>query len=66
MAVDATCARIMGLVPERIDYLAHAGLLLGHLRKESIRQLGESLESVRTSFAVLDAFKRLRGDHGHS
>jgi len=56
----------MGLVPERIDYLVHAGLLLGHLGKENIRQLGESPQSVQTSFMVLDAFKRLRGNHGHS
>jgi uncharacterized protein (DUF362 family) len=66
VAVDATCARIMGLVPERIDNLAHAGLLLGHLKRENIRQLGESPESVQTSFAVLEAFKRLRGEHGQS
>ena len=63
VAVDATCARIMGLVPERIDYLARAGLLLGHLKKENVKQLGESLESVRTPFAVLDAFTRLRGEY---
>jgi len=65
VAVDATCARIMGLLPERINYLAQAGLLLGHLKSENIRQLGESPESVRTCFAVLDAFKRLRGEHAH-
>jgi len=62
VAVDATCTRIMGMAPERIDYLAHAGLLLGHLKKENIRQFGESPESVRTSFAVLEAFDRLRDD----
>jgi len=66
VAVDATCARIMGLLPERIHYLTQAGLLLGHLKRQNIRQLGESPESVRTSFAVLDAFKRLRGEHAHS
>jgi uncharacterized protein (DUF362 family) len=66
VAVDATCARLMGLVPERIKYLAQAGLLLGHLKSENIRQLGESPESVRTCFAVLDAFKRLRDEHAHS
>jgi len=66
VAVDATCTRIMGLVPERIDYLAHAGLLLGHLQIEKIKQLGESLESVRTPFAVLDAFKRLKGEYAHA
>jgi len=66
VAVDATCARIMGLAPERIKYLAQAGLLLGHLKSENIRQLGESPESVRTCFAVLDVFKRLRDEHAHS
>jgi uncharacterized protein (DUF362 family) len=60
VAVDATCARMMGLVPERIDYLAHAGLLLGHLKQENIRQLGERVEGVRTPFAVLKEFDRLR------
>lgn len=60
VAVDATCARIMGLVPERIDYLAHAGLLLGHLKPENILQLGEGIEGLRTSFAVLQEFERLR------
>jgi uncharacterized protein (DUF362 family) len=60
VAVDATCTRIMGLAPERIDYLAHAGLLLGHLKEENIRQLGESVASVKTPFAVLHEFRRLR------
>jgi uncharacterized protein (DUF362 family) len=66
VAVDATCVRIMGLLPERIDYLARASLLLGHLKTEGIRQLGESLESVRTSFVVLEEFKRLRRANGHA
>lgn len=60
VAVDATCTRIMGLAPERIDYLANAGLLLGHLKEENIRQLGESVASVKTPFAVLHEFRRLR------
>ena len=59
VAVDATCARVMGLDPERIDYLAKAGVLLGHLQAEKIRQLGESVASVRTPFAVLPAFQKL-------
>jgi uncharacterized protein (DUF362 family) len=60
VAVDATCTRIMGLAPERIDYLARAGLLLGHLKEENIRQLGENVASVKTPFAVLHEFRRLR------
>jgi uncharacterized protein (DUF362 family) len=59
VAVDATCARVMGLAPERIDYLAKAGTLLGHLKPDKIRQLGESIRSVRTPFAVLPSFQKL-------
>jgi uncharacterized protein (DUF362 family) len=60
VAVDGTCARIMGLAPERIDYLAQAGLLLGHLKPAMIRQLGESIESVRNPFEVLEGFRKLK------
>jgi len=60
VAVDATCARIMGLLPEKIDYLARAATLLGHIRPEQIEHLGESISKVCTPFAVLDAFARLR------
>jgi uncharacterized protein (DUF362 family) len=60
VAVDATCVRVMGLLPERINYLAQAGLLLGHLREEKICQLGESISSVRTPFDVLEPFRRVQ------
>jgi uncharacterized protein (DUF362 family) len=60
VAVDATCARIMGLLPEKIDYIARAATLLGHIQPEQIQQIGESISSTRTPFAVLDAFNHLR------
>ena len=60
VAVDSTCARVMGLLPEKIDYLRRAATLLGHIRPEKIHQLGESIEDTRTPFAVLDAFRHLR------
>jgi len=60
VAVDATCARIMALVPERIDYLAQAAYLLGHIKEEKICQLGEAIATVRTPFEVLKSFARLR------
>ena len=60
VAVDATCARVMGLLPERVDYLRKAGTLLGHLAADKIVQLGESIEHVRTPFAVLDTFRGLK------
>src|SRR6201981_2424820 len=59
VAVDATSCRIMGLVPEKVKYLAGAGTLLGHLKTEKIEQLGESVARVRTPFAVLKEFNRL-------
>ena len=64
VAVDATCARVMGLRPERMDYLVKAGTLLGHLKEEKIRQLGETVAAVRTPFEVIDDFRKLRADAG--
>jgi uncharacterized protein (DUF362 family) len=60
VAVDATCARVMGLRPERIDYLKRAALLLGNLQEEKIEQRGESVASARSPFEVLPAFQGLR------
>jgi len=64
VAVDCTCARIMGLLPERIEYLTQAALLLGHLKEEKIQQIGESIAEVLTPFEVLDNFKKLKGPAG--
>jgi len=60
VAVDSTCARVMGLAPERIKYLARAATLLGHIEPGKIRQLGESIGNVLTPFAVLKEFENLR------
>ena len=60
VAVDATSCRVMGLVPERIKYLAAAGTLLGHVKAEKIQQVGESIEAVRLPFAVLKEFAHLQ------
>src|SRR5450432_1059009 len=59
VAVDATGARVMGLLPEKIRYIAQASTLLGHIHPEKIRQLGETVASVRTPFSVLDNFRHL-------
>lgn len=65
VAVDATCCRVMGLLPEKVKYLLRAGSLLGQVRPEMIQQLGENIPSVRTPFAVLPAFRNLV-DRNHS
>ena len=60
VAVDATCARLMGLVPERVDYLKRAALLLGNMDEARIEQLGDTLASTRKPFEILPAFQQLR------
>jgi uncharacterized protein (DUF362 family) len=60
VAVDATCARMMGLLAEKIPYIAQAATLLGHIQPEKIQQIGESISHTRTPFAVLEAFNHLR------
>jgi uncharacterized protein (DUF362 family) len=60
VAVDATCCRIMGLLPERIRYLAAAGTMLGHINNNKIQQLGESIQDVKSVFAVLLEFANVR------
>jgi uncharacterized protein (DUF362 family) len=59
VAVDATCARVMGIDPEKMDYLRLAADL-GHVHIGRIEQRGETIASVRTNFALLDEYKSLR------
>lgn len=61
VAVDATACRVMGLLPEKVEYLSRAGTMLGHLEAPKIEQLGEGIDSVKTSFAVVPEFARLVG-----
>lgn len=59
VAIDATACRVMGLLPEKVDYLARAGTMLGHVEASKIEQLGEGIGGVRTPFAVLPEFRKL-------
>jgi len=59
VAVDSTCCRIMGIDPEKIDYLQLAAEL-GHVHPERIEQRGETIASVRTDFHLIDEFRELR------
>jgi len=63
-AVDATAARIMGLVPERISYLQLAADRLGPLAENRITQRGERWQDVHSPFKILDEpnLRRLRAD----
>ncbi len=59
VAVDATCCRIMGINPEKIEYLKMAADI-GHLHSSRIDQRGELVRAVRTDFQLIDDFRDLR------
>jgi uncharacterized protein (DUF362 family) len=59
VAVDSTCCRIMGIDPEKVEYLRMAADL-GHVHPARIEQRGETIASVRTNFALIEEFSGLR------
>ena len=60
VAVDATCARIMGLEPTKIPYLRDASRFLGNAATERISQRGEPAARFACRFEVLDHLKWMR------
>lgn len=52
-AVDATSARVMGIDPLKIPYLAAAGDTLGPVRDALISQRGETISSVARPFRLI-------------
>jgi uncharacterized protein (DUF362 family) len=54
VAVDATCGRMLGLDPKKIDYL-RLSAAHGVVAQSGIEQLGEKIEDVRTRFARASA-----------
>ncbi|HUR20823.1 MAG TPA: DUF362 domain-containing protein [Vicinamibacterales bacterium] len=60
VAVDATCARIIGLDPAKITYLSEASGFLGHISPSRIDQRGENPSRYRTRFDMLPQFKPLQ------
>ena len=62
VAVDATCARLIGFDPARIDYLSKASEFLGNIDEGRIEHRGERLQRYQTAFASLEAFNERRLD----
>ena len=60
VALDATCARIIGLDPGKIDYLAQADDFLGLSDARRINHRGESPARYATRFDVVPALEHLR------
>jgi uncharacterized protein (DUF362 family) len=64
VAADFTCARLMGLHPERIWHLDRAARLLGNGAKDRITLLAEQLPKTVMPFSVLPQFGYLRSQAG--
>ncbi len=60
-AVDATCCRIMGIDPAKVEYLRMAADgSLGKIDESHIEQRGEKISNVQAHFALIDSFRGLR------
>ncbi len=60
VAVDATCARIIGLDPQKVPYLESAGRHLGVVAADRINQRGEPVSRFATSFALIPELQHLK------
>jgi uncharacterized protein (DUF362 family) len=59
MAVDATCCRLMGIDPSKIEYLQQAADL-GAIDAGQIDQRGENPVALRNNFQLIEQFQYLR------
>jgi uncharacterized protein (DUF362 family) len=59
-AVDATCCRIMGIDPTRVEYLQLAADRLGVIEESRIEQRGEDIRKLRTNFKLIKEYSQLR------
>jgi uncharacterized protein (DUF362 family) len=59
-SVDATCCRIMGIDPAKVEYLGMAADRLGVIEESRIEQRGEALKGLRTDFKLIKDFQQLR------
>ena len=58
-AVDATAARLMGIDPWRVVYLAAASGRMGPIAERHIPQRGESIAGLARSFALIEPLEAL-------
>jgi len=60
-AVDATCARIMGIEPGKIPYLKYASGIIGPISETNIEQRGETVKAVQKHFRLMENIPALKG-----
>jgi uncharacterized protein (DUF362 family) len=58
VAVDATCARAIGLEPDRIPYISVSAEFLGNAAMDRVDQRGERLERYQTRFDVVESIRK--------
>jgi uncharacterized protein (DUF362 family) len=61
VAADVTGAHLMGIDPEKVDYLMEAGRFLGQARLELIEQRGENPSRLATHFRPAPGFENIVG-----
>ena len=60
VAADATCARLMGLLPERVAHIEETAKFLGNLSTDRIDQLAVQLVSPAAPFQTVQEFEHFR------
>ena len=60
VAADATCARLMGFVPERVPHISEAAKFLGNMSSDRIGQAAVQVVSPATAFQTVQEFEHLR------
>ncbi len=60
VAADATCARLMGFMPERVPHIAAAARFLGNSSLDSIDHLAEPLKLPSRPFDLVPEFRYLK------
>jgi len=60
VAADATCARLMGLHPERVRHIREGSRFLGNASPTLIDQVGETVASPTIPFGVVPEFRYLQ------
>jgi uncharacterized protein (DUF362 family) len=66
VAADATCARLMGLIPERVPHIAETAKFLGNSSPDRIQQLAVLLTFPAAPFQTVQDFEHLRAKAGFS
>lgn len=64
VAVDSTCARVIGVDPAKIGYLREGGSFLGNMDDGRIVQRGEAPSRYATPFDLTDQLSALRMSSG--